>query len=69
MAKKLIDLIWEQLQQYTVIAHKTKGDNQHLYSITGIVDKKELEESIKGYQFRTNNNTQVIRITDIKEIQ
>ena len=49
MDKKLIDIIWEQLEKYTVVAHKQTGSDQHIYSITGIVDKQELENAIQNY--------------------
>jgi hypothetical protein len=47
--KKLIDIIWEQLGQYTVVAHKTERDSQHIYSITGMIDKQEMEQAIQNY--------------------
>ena len=49
MDKKLIDIIWGQLEKYTCVAHKTKGNNQHIYGITGIVDKQEMEQAIQNY--------------------
>ena len=48
MSKKLIDIIWEQLGNYTVMAHKSEND-EHIYSITGIIDKREIEDAIKYY--------------------
>lgn len=47
--KKLIDILWEQLEKHTVVAHKTAGDGQHIYGITGIVDKQEMERAIQNY--------------------
>jgi hypothetical protein len=49
MDKTLIDIIWGQLEKHTVVAHKTAGDGQHIYGITGIVDKQEMERAIQNY--------------------
>jgi len=49
MMKKLIDIIWEQIERNTITVHKTKGKEQHIYSICGIIDKKQLEKSLEKW--------------------
>lgn len=49
MNKQLIDIIWEQLEKYTVMAHKPEGDSQHIYGITGVVDRLAMEQAIQNY--------------------
>jgi len=49
ISKELIDIIWEQLEKYAWVAHKTEGDEQHIYGIGGVVDRRQLEQVIQTY--------------------
>lgn len=45
---KLIDIVWDQISRYTLTAHKW-NEEQHIYSVCGIIDKDKLKNAIDNY--------------------
>lgn len=46
----LLDIIWKQISRYTIIAHQNDSpDDEHIYSICGIINKRKLEEAIQAH--------------------
>lgn len=46
---EMIEIIWKEIERHTIMSHKTKRGEQHIYSICGMIDKNDLAHALKQY--------------------